>query len=182
MSLLKITPHPPEVNPMRRLLLAVSMVVVTGFAGAQDKKGTSIDLAGMKSTTPAEWKEETPSNNMRMAQFKLLKAEGDTDDAELAFFVFPGGSGTVKANLDRQLAKFVEEGRKDKVEKTKIGEIEATYQDVNGTFKKKKFPMAPLISNFNSSFNDLKSVCDKVNFCDKSYIKPSILSLKIPTS
>ena len=62
---------------------------------------------------------------------------------ELAFFVFPGGSGTVKANLDRQLAKFVEEGRKDKVEKTKIGEIEATYQDVNGTFKKKKFPMAP---------------------------------------
>ena len=128
---------------MRRLLLAVSMVVVTGFAVAQDKKGTTVELAGMKSTTPAEWKEETPSNNMRMAQFKLLKADGDTDDAELAFFVFPGGSGTVKANLDRQTAKFVEEGRKDKVEKTKIGELDASYQDVSGTFKKKKFPMAP---------------------------------------
>ena len=124
-----------------RLLLTAAAVAFAGSAYADDK-GKSVELAGMKSTTPADWKEEAPSNNMRMAQFKLPKAEGDKDDAELAVFVFPGGSGTAKANLDRQLAKFVEQGRKDKTEKVMVGGIEATYQDVSGTYKKKAFPMA----------------------------------------
>ena len=101
-----------------------------------------VELAGMKAAPPAEWKSEPPSNAMRMAQFKLPKADGDADDAELAVFMFPGGSGTVKQNLDRQLAKFLEDGRKDKTAKIKVGTIEATYQDVTGTFKKKPFPMA----------------------------------------
>ena len=41
-----------------------------------------------------------------------------------------GGSGTVKQNLDRQLAKFVADGRKDKTDKVMVGPIEATYQDI----------------------------------------------------
>lgn len=124
-----------------RLLLTAAAVALAGVAAADDK-GKTVELAGMKSTTPADWKEEAPSNNMRMAQFKLPRAEGDKADAELAVFVFPGGSGTAKANLDRQLAKFVEQGRKDKTEKVTVGGIEATYQDVSGTYKKKAFPMA----------------------------------------
>jgi hypothetical protein len=125
----------------RLFLMALTLAFATSNLMAADK-GTDVQLAGMKSTTPATWTEENPSSSMRMAQFKLPKAEGEKEDAELAIFVFPGGSGTVKQNLDRQLAKFVEEGRKDKVEKIKVGEIEATYQDVTGTFKKKPFPMA----------------------------------------
>lgn len=127
---------------MRLLCSALVAALAIGAAQADDKKGTPVDVAGMKSAPPASWKEEAPSNSMRMAQFKLPKAEGEKEDAELVIFVFPGGSGTVKQNLDRQLAKFLEEGRKDKTEKIKIGEIEATYQDVTGTFKKKPFPMA----------------------------------------
>lgn len=126
---------------MRRLLFTTAAVLAAGFATAADK-GTSVELAGMKSTTPETWKEEAPTSTMRMAQFKLQKAEGDKEDAELAIFVFPGGSGTLKQNLDRQLAKFVEEGRKAKDDKIKVGGIEAAYQDVTGTFKKKPFPMA----------------------------------------
>ncbi len=127
---------------MRFLMTAASVALVACAATAQDKKGTTVELAGMKSTTPADWKEEKPSSSMRMAQFKLPKADDDKDDAELALFVFPGGSGSVKDNLARQLAKFVDEGRKEKVDKTKVGTIEATYQDVSGTYKKKPFPMA----------------------------------------
>ncbi len=123
---------------MRLLLLTAAAVAFAGAAPGDDK-GRTVELAGMKSTTPADWKEEAPSNNMRMAQFKLPRAEGDKADAELAVFVFPGGA---KQNLDRQLAKFVEQGRKDKSEKTMVGGLEATYQDVSGTYKKKKFPMA----------------------------------------
>jgi hypothetical protein len=128
---------------MRRLLSLACALVVGGVAAAQEKKGTSVELAGMKSTTPAAWKEkELKPGSMRLVQFDVPKAEGDKEDAEVAVFVFPGGSGTAKQNLDRQLAKFVEEGRKDKTDKVKVGPIEAVYQDVTGTFKKKDFPMA----------------------------------------
>jgi hypothetical protein len=127
---------------MRLLLTAAAVLFATGLATADDKKGTTVELAGMKSVTPADWKEETPSSTMRMAQFRLPRAEGDKADAELAIFVFPGGSGTVKQNLDRQLAKFVADGRKDKTDKVKVGDIEATYQDISGTYIKKPFPMA----------------------------------------
>jgi hypothetical protein len=118
------------------------VAVVVGSAYSEDNKNKPLELAGMKSTPPADWKEETPSNAMRQAQYKLPKAEKDKDDAELALFAFPGGSGSLEANLKRQVDKFVEEGRKDKVEKIKVGGIEASYQDVTGTFMKKAFPMA----------------------------------------
>jgi len=129
---------------MQRLFVMAAVVGFAGFGGfatAEDKK-IVVELAGMKSTAPADWKEEKPSNAMRLTQFKLPKAEKDKEDAELAVFVFPGGSGTLTQNLERQTAKFLEEGRKDKSETIKIGAIEATYQDVSGTFKKKAFPMA----------------------------------------
>ena len=126
---------------MKRYLALSVVVLFTGSVLAAD-----FELAGMKSKLPENWKEEEPSNKMRMAQFKLPKAEGDKEDGELALFQFPGGSGTIEANLARQTAKFQPaEGEKElktKVEKIKVGKIEATYQDVSGTFKKKAFPMA----------------------------------------
>jgi hypothetical protein len=101
-----------------------------------------VSFAGMSATPPAGWKAEKPSNSMRLAQFRLPKADGDPDDAELALFEFPGGAGTPKQNLDRQLAKFAADGRVDKTGKTAVGPIEATYQDLTGTYKKKPFPMS----------------------------------------
>ena len=83
-----------------------------------------------------------PPNSMRAAQFTLPKVETDPEDADLALFVFPGGAGTSKQNLDRQLAKFLDDGRTVKDGKVPVGPIEATYQDVSGTFKKKPFPMS----------------------------------------
>lgn len=105
-------------------------------------RGTTVELGGMRSTTPADWKEEQPSNTMRMAQFRLPRAEGDSDDAELALFVFPGGSGTVEQNLKRQEAKFEITG-KPEVREINIGGVKGTYQDIKGTFLKKFPPFAP---------------------------------------
>ena len=127
---------------MRSLVLAGVVMAAWSLGARADDKGTPVELAGMKSVTPAEWKEEKPSNSMRLTQFRLPKAEGDAADGELAFFSFPGGSGTTKQNLERQLAKFAEEGRAEKSEKAKVGDLEATYQDVTGSYKKKAFPMA----------------------------------------
>ena len=132
-----------------RLLSAFLFIAAFAVnAIAEDKKGTTVEIAGMKSTAPADWKEEAPSNTMRLTQFKIPKADGDKDDAELAIFFFKGGgAGSLDANLKRQTAKFQPAEGKDKVEETvdkkaKVGSIDAVYQDVKGTFIKKAFPMA----------------------------------------
>jgi hypothetical protein len=63
------------------------------------------------------------------------------------FFAGKGSSGSAEQNLKRQVDKFEPpEGEKEvksKVEKIKVGEYEASYQDVSGTYKKRPFPMSP---------------------------------------
>ncbi len=132
-----------------RLLFATTLIAsFTAFAPAQDKKGTPVELAGLKSTTPGDWREEPlPSGSMRMMQFKLPKAEGDPEEAELALFNLPGAGG-IQANLERQEKKFeLPAGKKAedviKTEKIKVGAIEAVYQDIQGTYLKKFPPNDP---------------------------------------
>jgi hypothetical protein len=131
-----------------RFLALSALLTLTGSLFAADK-GTVVELAGMKSTTPADWKEEAPTNSMRLTQFKAPKAEGEKEDGEIVVFFFRGGgSGSVDANLKRQVAKFEPAAGKDKVEevvdkKFKVGTVDAVYQDVKGTFLKKAAPFDP---------------------------------------
>lgn len=132
---------------MRRLVLALAVAALGGYAAAADDKSSTVKFAGLTGTTPAGWKEETPSNRMRLAQFKLPKAEKDKEDAELSVFVSPGGGG-VDANLKRQEVKFkIPEGVKKedaiKLEKVKVGGFEGKYQDIAGTFLFKAAPFDP---------------------------------------
>src|SRR5579872_2968691 len=132
---------------MRLLFAATLTAAIATLAPAEDKKGTLVELAGVKSTTPGDWKEEPPSNKLRMMQFKIPKAEGDSEDAELALFKTPGG-GSVQANLERQEKKFeIPAGKKAedliKTEKTKFGSMEAVYQVIKGTFLKRFPPNDP---------------------------------------
>ena len=116
---------------MRTLFAAALLAAAAAAATAQDKKGTAVELAGMKSTTPGDWKEEPlPAKSMRMQQFRLPKAEGDAEDADLALFFFRGNAGTVQQNLERQEKKFeIPAGTKAedaiKVAKTKVGTVTA---------------------------------------------------------
>jgi hypothetical protein len=108
-----------------------------------DDKGVTVEWGAVKSATPAGWKEETPSNKMRLAQFKLPKEKGDPEDAELALFASPGG-GSIEANLERQVKKFeLAKDAKPAVSKIKIGKQDAVYQDITGTFLKKFPPFDP---------------------------------------
>ena len=128
-----------------RSLLAVAGLALAAPLSAADDKGTVVEWAGLKSAAPGAWKEEAPSSKMRLAQFKVPKAEGDSADAEVAVFVSPGGGG-VDANLKRQLAVFeAPKGGKveDKTEKVKVGSYDATYQDLKGTLLKKAAPFDP---------------------------------------
>ncbi|MGL4424362.1 MAG: hypothetical protein ACRCZF_27150 [Gemmataceae bacterium] len=133
---------------MRTLMFCtlVALVAAGSATPADDKKGTTVEIAGLKGTTPADWKELEKPGMMRLTQFTLPKAEGDKDDADVSIFFFKGQAGTIEANLERQRKKFQPEMGKDKIEETlgkgKLGTFETTTQDLKGTFLKKPFPMA----------------------------------------
>ncbi len=58
---------------------------------------------------PDGWKVETPTSDMRAAQYKLPKAEGDTEDALLILYYFgPGQGGSAQANIDRWIGQIVQ--------------------------------------------------------------------------
>ena len=127
---------------MKCLSALLTSALLAGAALAAD-----VEIAGMKSKTPDSWKEERTTSDMRLAQFKLPKAEGDPEDAQVIVFYFRGGSGSAEQNLQRQRAKFKPADGKDKVEekldKIKVGTHDAPYQDLTGTFLQKKRPFDP---------------------------------------
>jgi opacity protein-like surface antigen len=130
---------------MTRHLLAVAVAAVLGTlaAAADDKKGTTVEVGGMKGTAPADWTSEKPANEMRKAQFKLAKEKDDAEDGLVTVFSLSGGGG-VTANLDRQPPKFkfpdgVKKEDAVKVEDVTVGEFKGKYQDIKGTFKGASF-------------------------------------------
>jgi hypothetical protein len=113
---------------------------------AAEDKGVVVKLDDISSKTPAEWKEEEPSNRMRFAQFRLPKAKNDKLDAELV--IFKGLGGGPDANVKRWKDQFVPpEGKKiddvSKVEEIKVGGLKATQLDVAGTYLFKARPIDP---------------------------------------
>jgi len=128
-----------------RMLIAAALVAAVACQLPAADKGVTVEWGGLKSTTPATWKEETPSSKLRQGQFRLAKAEGDKEDAEVAIFFSPGGGG-IEANIKRQFAVFEPAKGAEKLdvkqEKIKLGTYEGMYVDIKGTFLKKAFPMA----------------------------------------
>jgi hypothetical protein len=128
-------------------IAAVALVAIASLAAADDKeKGTVITLDGLSSRTPAEWKKEEPSNNLRLAQFALPKAKDDKKDGELV--IFKGISGSAKENVERWKKQFLPPKDKKiddvaKVEEFKVGEVKVTYLDVEGTYLFKSPPNDP---------------------------------------
>src|SRR4051812_20938367 len=58
-----------------------------------DAKGDEVTLDGLRSRVPSGWKSEKPGNKFRAYQFRVPKAAGDKEDAELVIFYFGEGGG-----------------------------------------------------------------------------------------
>src|SRR4051794_10831853 len=73
---------------------------------AEENKGTVVDLDGLKSAAPAEWKQEPVGEKafLRHMQFKLPKVGDDKEDAELV--IYKGISGSAKDNIARWKGQF----------------------------------------------------------------------------
>lgn len=125
-------------------LPALALGLALAARGAD--KDAVVEMDGLRSPAPAEWKQETPGNRMRFAQFRLPRQDGDKYDAELV--IFKGLGGTARANLQRWKDQFLPPAGKSiddvtKVEEIKIGGRDATYVDIAGTYKHKLRPIDP---------------------------------------
>ena len=84
---------------------------------------------------PASWKQQEPSNKLRLAQFKIPAAEGDEHPTELVISSFPGGGGGVDANLKRWVSQFSSDGRKVKITTGECPQGAYHFSDVKGTYE-----------------------------------------------
>jgi hypothetical protein len=76
---------------------------------------------------------------MRVAQFALPRAAGDTVDAELIVYYFGGSGGSVEANIERWVGQMQQPDGKPsraaaKQSKRTINGLATTLVDVSGTY------------------------------------------------
>ncbi|MEJ7637355.1 MAG: hypothetical protein WKF75_05015 [Singulisphaera sp.] len=125
--------------------IAVALIAIGADAPPQ-----TIEAGGMTFQAPASWKSSKPSSTMRRAQLKVDPAEGDPEPAELVVFAFPGGAGTVEANVSRWQAQFKDkDGKPPKiVSKTIKGKnVEVIRVETGGHFVAPESPGSPKLLN-----------------------------------
>lgn len=110
--------------------------------GADEAKQT-VDARGLTFEAPKSWKSTPPASSMRRAQLTVDPMEGDDYPAELIVFAFPGGAGTVDANLKRWQNLFKDdEGHAPKMETSKVQgkNVEVTRAEIHGEYHPAQFP------------------------------------------
>lgn len=133
-----------------RLLAVLTVIAAMGgtVAIAEEKsadeaaKRVKVKLEGITVLVPADWERGKPSNRLRLAQFQIPLAEGDTQPTELVVYHFGGAGGGVAPNIRRWINQFSGPGRASKVVKgtSPLG----TYYlvDISGTYN---MPVGPPI-------------------------------------
>ena len=119
-------------KPISIILLAL-VCVVTFHDLAAAQKGE------LKFRVPTGWVEEERTSSMRVAQYKLPKVEGDTEDASLVLYYFgQGQGGSTAANIERWLSQMKQadgspvKGAKDEL--LEANGLKVTTVDVSGTY------------------------------------------------
>ncbi len=129
-------------NHFRWQAVSAAAVFVCCIAVAEEKEKATqlVDVKEIKLTVPKAWKQEKPSNQFRVAQFKIDAADGDKEGAELVITQFGGGGGGVDDNIKRWINQFESKDRKSKVTKGKSKLGEYVVADVMGTYLKPDGP------------------------------------------
>ena len=95
--------------------------------------------SGLKFRVPTGWVEEERTSTMRVAQYRLPKAPGDSEDASLVLYYFgQGQGGSTAANIERwvnQMKQADGSAAKDpKQESFDANGLKVTTVDVSGTY------------------------------------------------
>ena len=137
-------------------LLALFLAAATGCAGAViSHSHASINQTPgeLRFKAPPEWVVEKPSSAMRLAQYKLPKAEGDNEDASLVLYFFgTNQGGSVQANLDRWVSQIKQPDgssseSKAKLETITVNQLKISTIDLAGTYVAETAPGSKILHN-----------------------------------
>ena len=95
-------------------------------------------IGGLSFEVPEGWVREAPRTQMRLAQFRLPRADGDQYDGEVTVIA---AFGLLDANISRWEGQF-RERPKAVVDKRQAGGFNVTVVSIEGTFMHKSRPMA----------------------------------------
>ena len=118
----------------------LGLVAMAGMATAEDTKPETpaapkeVEAGDLKLSVPATWKQQQPSNNLRLAQFSIPPVEDDKDAAELV--ISPPIGGTREANITRWVDQFEAAGRELVMTKGKCPQGEYVLVQLSGTYKR----------------------------------------------
>jgi hypothetical protein len=94
-------------------------------------------------TAPSGWKSRPAVSAMRVAEFVLPRAGGDTDDAELTVYYFGGAGGSVDANIQRWAAQIQPTSPPPARENRTVNGLTVTVVDLSGTYIAELRPGSP---------------------------------------
>ena len=124
--------------------LLCGLVAMAGLAIADDAKTEApaaateaakvVEAGDLKLTVPPTWKQQQPSNNLRLAQFSIEAVEGDKEAAELV--ISPPIGGTRVDNITRWVNQFEAGGRELVMSQGKCPQGEYVLVQLSGTYKR----------------------------------------------
>jgi hypothetical protein len=117
-----------------RALAGVAIAILA--VGADEPKKT-IEARGLSFKAPESWKSIPSRSTMRVAQLQVEPRKGDDFPALLVVYAFPGGAGSVDANVKRWQSQFKDaSGNPPKIEsKTVKGKnVEVTTVETAGHY------------------------------------------------
>jgi hypothetical protein len=128
-------------------VVTVTAAIVFGGVGlGADAPTQTIDAGGLTFQAPAAWKSSPPTSSMRRAELKVAGVDGDSEPAELVVFAFPGGAGSVEANVKRWQSQFKDaSGNPPRIESkvVKGKNVEVTRVETAGHYFPSQFPGRP---------------------------------------
>jgi hypothetical protein len=88
---------------------------------------------------PPAWHARPPASSMRVAEFVIPKAAGDTEDAELVIYYFGGSGGGAGANIDRWIGQMQQPDGKPSADRAQresrtVNGLNVSLVDVSGTY------------------------------------------------
>ena len=126
---------------LKTLFFAILVVSFTSSVTCQQTSSGELRF-----TAPAEWITEQPSSRMRIAQYKLPKAEGDKEDASLVIYYFGSSDGgSVSANIERWIGQMQQPdgsaGKdKAKTDSLTVNGLKISTVDLTGTYTAEMAP------------------------------------------
>jgi len=149
------------------LLAALSLGTSATAAPKKSAKTQEVKAGTLTLAVPAAWQQSQPSSSMRLAQFRIPKANGDTDDGEFVIFFFgAGGGGGVNANLDRWIAQFEPTGRTVNLTQGKSPKGDYVFATITGTFN---MPIGPAMNGQSKPVANAQVLAAIVNTPDGAY-------------